>query len=37
VASLPEQMAMQDGLDGLPDGDLLWRGWANDASASVIP
>jgi hypothetical protein len=33
---LPQQWAMQDGVDGIADGDLLWRGWANDAYASVI-
>jgi hypothetical protein len=33
----PQQWAMQDGVDGLADGDLLWRGWANDAHAGVIP
>ena len=34
---LPEQWRMQDGVDGQADGDLLWRGWANDANAAVIP
>ena len=36
-AFLPEQWRMQDGIDGQPDGDLLWRGWANDASAALVP
>ena len=36
-ALLPEQWRMQDGVDGQPDNDLLWRGWANDANAAVIP
>jgi hypothetical protein len=36
-AFLPEQWRMQDGVDGQPDNDLLWRGWANDANAAVIP
>jgi hypothetical protein len=36
-AHLPEQWRMQDGVDGQADGDLLWRGWANDANAAVIP
>jgi hypothetical protein len=34
---LSQQWAMQDGVDGIADGDLVWRGWANDASAAVIP
>ena len=34
---LPEQWRMQDGVDGQADGDLLWRGWANDANAAIIP
>ena len=34
---LPRQWAMQDGVDGVADGDTLWRGWANDACAAVIP
>ena len=34
---LTQQWAMQDGIDGIADGDLLWRGWANDANAAVIP
>jgi hypothetical protein len=34
---LAQQWAMQDGLDGIADGDLLWRGWQNDAYAAVIP
>jgi hypothetical protein len=25
-----------DGVDGIADRDLLWRGWTNDANASVI-
>lgn len=36
-AYLAQQWAMQDGVDGVADGDLLWRGWANDARAAVIP
>ena len=36
-AFLASQEAMQDGLDGLDDGDLLWRGWKNDSYATVIP
>lgn len=34
---LAQQWAIQDGLDGLADGDLLWRGWTNNAYATVIP
>ena len=34
---LTQQWTMQDGVDGVADGDLLWRGWANDANAAVIP
>lgn len=34
---LESQWAMQDGVDGVADGDTLWRGWGNDANASVIP
>ena len=34
---LTQQWAMQDGVDGQADNDLLWRGWANDANAAVIP
>jgi hypothetical protein len=33
---LPSQWAMQDGV-GPAAGDLVWRGWANDAYAAVIP
>jgi hypothetical protein len=36
-AFLAQQWAIQDGLDGVADFDLLWRGWANDGYASVIP
>jgi hypothetical protein len=36
-AFLAHQWAMQAGLDGVAEGDVLWRGWANDARASVIP
>jgi hypothetical protein len=34
---LPQQWTMQDGIDGIPDGDTTWRGWANNANAAVIP
>jgi hypothetical protein len=34
---LSQQWAMQDGVDGIADGDRLWRGWANDGNAAIIP
>jgi hypothetical protein len=34
---LPQQWTMQDRVDGVSDGDTLWRGWANDGYAAVIP
>ena len=36
-AFLSQQWVMQDGVDGVADGDLLWRGWTNNAAATVIP
>jgi hypothetical protein len=36
-AFLSRQWGMQDGLDGVADGDTTWRGWGNDAVATVIP